>query len=569
MALERSWGSLCPVANEEDEAFEDLSQAFDEYKQVLRATEYPLSSFRTPMQRAVSVAKLMASNHLARMEESEVSRLSNLLPPGLTTVQQVDLARLIVKTKTQRWRLTVPTTLVSMSGGGGALLNSQQSGGVEVLKLENEEKALTAFEQSFKSCENRGNYPLFVHKKDQKQTTFHMNLTALRELWALHRNSCQSVQHYILPPGSSLSLVRAHWKRVKKRTIYYRITLKPQKRPIKRQESLPSLTKYLNELRKLPSLDNSRQFAVSGKASSQCWVLKTTKPISAVDNMLANVRKLLEATLLQPGQTVKEVVCDFVQDQEGKWVLLECKGLCYEAAGKVVSQIVEWKPKIDIKFILFPLFDKKEQLEKRIRAANHMEDTSLNSCERRISILGMNELKRQQEEAKKHPLTPVRRVSFLYTPPPDPNPAFTQVVKRYDDMVKSIKLHKLELTGITNYCDKYGRQFWRRPLASLQLLLTGEVGSRYFYHQMSMEEGGMMRRCFERVLEGNCGLHFKQALRRIHANKGIHSREFIQFLRGMEQILLAADVPVQECNLILRRFRGMEQAICHNISRAH
>lgn len=567
MALERSWGSLCPVANEEDEAFEDLSQAFDEYKQVLRATEYLLPSFRTPMQRAVSVAKLMASTHLARMEESEVSRLSNLLPTGLTTVQQVDIARLIAKTK-PRWRLTIPISLVSLTGGGGALLNSHSSGVVEVLKLETEEKALTAFEETFTNTENRGNYPFFVHKKDRKQTTFHMNLTDLREVWALHRNSSQTIQHYILPPGSSLSLVRAHWKRVKKRTIYYRITLKPQKKTIKRQESLPSLTKYLDELRKMPSLGNSRQFAVSGKTSSQCWVLKQTKPIPAIDSMLANVRKLLEATLLQPGQTVKEVVCDFVQDQEGKWVLLECKGLCYEAAGKVVSQIVEWKPKIDIKFILFPLFDKKEQLEKRIRAANHIEDTSLNSCERRISILGINELKRQQEEAKKHPLTPVRRVSFLYTPPPDPNPAFTQVVKRYDDMVKSIKLRKQELTGLTNYCQLYGKHFWHKPLASMQLLLIGEVGNRYFYHQMSMEEGGMMRRCFERVLEGNCGLHFKQALSRIHANKGIHSREFIQFLRGMEQILLAANVPAEERSTILRRFRSVEQAICHSTSLA-
>lgn len=477
----------------------------------------------------------------------------------------VDIARLLVKVKAQRWRLTLPTTLVSLSEGG-ALLSTAESGVVEVLRLGTDEEALVTFEKSLRSSGTRGDFPLFVHKKSQAQATFHRELSELK-MWAVHKALDQTVQHYICPPTSSLSLLRAHWHQGKKRTVFYIITLKPQlKRPIRRQESLPSLAQHLSELRKLPPAGPNRQFAVSGKASSECWALKQIKPIPTVDTMLAETRKLLETALLGPGQTVQEVVCDFVPNQQRQWVFLDCKGLCFRAAGSVVSQKVEWKQKIDIKFILFPLFDKREQLEKRIRAANHMEDTSLNSCDRRISILGMQELKRQQEEAKAHPLTPARRISFLHTPPPDPNPAFTHALRRYDDLVKSIRRFKQELTGKTNYCEKYGgRHFWTRPVSSLQQLLTDEVGARYFCDHMSMEESSTMARSFQRVLEGDYGLHYRQAIRRIHANKGINAHDFLQFLRGTEQVLLAAEVSLADCNIILRRFSSFEPEVCfHN-----
>ena len=520
------------------------------------------------MQRAVSVSKLLASTHLAHIQENEVSRLRNLLPPGLNTVLNVDLARLLVKARAQRWRLAVPSTLVSLSGSGAALLSTAESGLVEVTGLATDEEALIAFEKWLRSRGDRGDFPVFVHKKSKAQTTFHKDPAELREVWSAHRALDQTVQQYVVPPSSSLSLLRAHWQQGKKRTVYYLITLKPQpKRPLRRQESLPSLAQHLSELRKLPAIDPNRQFAVSGKASSECWALKQIKPIPAVDEMLAETRKLLETVLLRQGHTVQEVVCDFIPNQHRKWVLLDCKGLCFRSVGTVVSQKVEWKQKIDIKFILFPLFDKREQLERRIRAANHMEDTSLNSLDRRISILGMQELKRQQEEASKHPLTPARRISFLYTPLPDPNPAFTHTIKRYDDLVKSIKRFKQELTGKNNYCEKYGgKDFWAKPVSSLQQLLTGEVGARYFYDQMSREESGMMARSFERVLEGDYGLHYRQAIRRIHANKGIRDHDFRRFLRGMEKVLLSAEVSIADCNIILRRFSSFEREVCTNMS---
>ena len=520
------------------------------------------------MQRAVSVSKLLASNHVTRIKEAEISRLHDLLPHGLNTVLHVDILRLLAKGKSPRYCLNIPTTLLSTHQTPPfVLINTSEEGLIHCTSLENPSQALNSFQVSLKNSPPKPNFPSFTHKTDHKQVTFHFDIDQIPVLFSQFSDFPQTLQQYIPPPSSSLSLLRTHWKIGHKRPIYYIITKEMTKKErFRRNESLPSLTKLLSEFRKSEKTGNlSQNYAVSGKLSGECWVVKQKKPLPEVDLMVKTVRKIVENAELKQNQSLTELVCDFVSNIDRKWVFLRCKGYTFTGNTRIMSQTLEAKRGIDIKYILFPLFDRKEILGRRIRAANQMEDSGLNTYERRISILGMGELKRQQADKKKQlqPVEPARRISFLHTPPEDPNPAYSEVIKRYDDIIKSIHRHKQELPGKVDFYEKYGgNEFWSHPLTTFHLYLTMESGLRFFSIHMNMEESRMMKKGYEQVLKGNYGIHFRHAIRRIHENLGVTTEEYRLFLLGMEKELLGVQVEITDCNIILRRFRSFEHEIC-------
>jgi len=441
-------------------------------------------------------------------------------------------------------------------------------------KCRSEEAAFQLFLKEVGKCEksNSGHWPKYVHRTDDKRPNFLLDFQTAEGVWRSTASEDQQLQMYIPPATTQITLLRAHWKASKKRAVYYVVSnRKPAE--AKTDIKLPFLARRLPELiqtrASILPVSVGSVCAVNVKSPAECWAVKRTKPISEVNKALLQVVKLIEFSPAHSREKVQELVCDFVPNRQREWILLGCKGVYFSSHAKSITQNYELRRKIDLKFILFPLFHQKQILGQRLREAKkNAEEPLLSTHARRISILGLTD-KPKTEEPTANPSPEPRNIDVLDSPSfrfvsksPSKGFSFNQVISDYDEMMGNIKRYKMELRGATNYLERYGGcEFWNPIMSHVMERLAEEPSLNRLLSDISQEEYLMMRRGLERVLEGNYNMYYKQSVARIHKPMGITAEMFVLFTNLLEQVIGRTVISPHDCGIIMRRFLMLEGCI--------
>lgn len=533
-----------PLLSEDETSLGSLVKALRGYKETFKGCQSLSHSFQTPMQRAISYSKASACLHLAHLEETNIERLSHLLPLGLHTHLNISVYELL-GTSPLQWHVNVPVTLLQ-SPANNVMVTVDGEGRTHVTHFQRVYEALKAFQREIRAKHgvNSGCFPAFVYRNKQKRTAFYMNLRELEAVYDSSDHAMQQFQQYIQPPSSSLSVLKAHWKKGRKRSSYYIITQK--------KTTVQSLNSRINGkmpclIRKMSDFSGEteareRQFSVFATPSMGCWAAKCLTPLPEVDRMMAQVCRLLETHFLSHGQSTEELVCDFLQSKERKWVFLQCCGCVYSQNG-----LNRKKSSTNWQFLQPP---KQNFISPHhLQAVKNPETLSipLKSADRRFSM-------------SLNPSLPVPPLPF---PPRSQSLApYEEPARLWDETMNNVRRLKSELKGNIDLLGKYGgRQVWTQSLQSLHLYLTQKSFIPCFADSFSLEEEEMMSAAYRRVLKGDYGIHYKEAVRRIHQNKGITEADFEGFLKGVKRMLAEQGVSGQDGDLAVARFRSFRPFI--------
>lgn len=537
-----------------DSSEADLASVFDNFKAVLRATEYFPSRFKTPMQRAASLTRLASSSKLAQNREVEIARLTSLLPQTMQTRLTIDLYSLLSRPLS----VPIPPTLI-VDGAGLRLVTNKG-----VTRIGEAELALGELlvEAERWNQERTSRAPQFVYRTAASHPILINHFTEAKAVWLAYTGE-QRLQLYVVPATIQATLLRAHWKRSKRGTVYYIISSKSA--DTKGRPRLPSILKHIPELS--PSQPQSPKPISSSfvniKAPLECWAVKRIKPIPDIDKAIQEVVKAVELSFTQGKQAVEELVVDFLPDCRKRWVLLAIKGCTFASAAKAIIENLEQKQTIDLKFILFPLFNQKQDLGQRLRDLKRREEGA-----RRMSFLGINHITSRKSEI------PIQSTTGPAGQDSQPCPhsrkslgktqelAFSKIINNYDEMMGNIKRYKLEMQGATNFLQRYGGlEFWEGVLWRLRDRLRRDTVLGDIYTCVNPEEDRTMQRGFQRILEGNYNIYYKQTLMKIHRNLGVTARQFACFLHAFEQVVCVSPVTQEDCGIILKRFKMLESCI--------
>jgi len=537
--------------SEDEASLSSLLQALRGYKATLKGSHSLSHSFQTPMQRAISCSKVSACVHLAHIQETDLARLHHLLPLGLHTHLNVDVYELL-GTSPLLWKVNVPLTL-SLGPAGAVMVGMDGEDRVRVANYQRGYEGMKAFQREIRAKYgvNSGGFPAFVYRNKQKRTAFHMNLSELEAAYDSSVHTMQRFQQYIQPPSSSLSVLKAHWKKCRKRSVYYIITKKmttPHSINSRIKRKIPCLMRKLSDFSVNLEVEE-RQFSVSATPSVDCWAAKRLNPLPEVDRMMAQVSKLVETQFLSCGQRTEELVCDFLQSKERKWVLVQCCGCVYSEQSRPNHQ----RSRTNWQFLQPPKPVSNPSLHIQVPKKAETLSIPLKSAERRFSI-------------SLNPALPVGPPSpYLVLPVPHRSQSlapYEEAARLCDEVIGNVRRLKSELKGSINLLDKYGgEKAWAHSLQSLHQYLTQESAIPCFAERLSQEEEEMMPAAYRRVLKGDCGTYYKEAVKLIHKNLGITQADFEAFLKGVEWMLSEQGVSGQDWDLALGRFRSFRPFI--------
>lgn len=136
-------------------------------------------------------------------------------------------------------------------------------------------------------------------------------------------------------------------------------------------------------------------------------------------------------------------------------------------------------------------------------------------------------------------------------------------VSRFDQIRDRISAYRQEQQDSINFVQKYGGiEFWSPVLARIAVVFRADSTLKQYYDHLNFEEGHMLLRGYERILEGNFTIYYKKSMAQIHAGKGISAAAFQAFVSNVEKALGEFTVTKQDCGIIVDRFRKMESCIC-------
>ena len=525
------------------------------------------------MQRAISFSKQVRSHHIAQNREVEIEHLTHLLPHSVHTNFSVNVYQLLAHSKSKGRTLPLTPTLISDYDGLTVVANNEKMG-VIARKFKDEEQAFQLFLREVRKRQDAksGQWPKFVHRTEGKRPNFIKDFETAEGVWRSTTPDNQQLQMYIVPATAQVTLLRAHWKPEKKRAVYYVVSNKTPAE-VKTDIKLPFLASRLPDLSKtrasISALCILSSYGVNIKSPTECLAIKRVKPIAEVNKALIEVVKLIEFSSAHSREKVQELVCDFVPNRQKVWVLIACKGVHFTSHSISITQNFELKRKIDLKFILFPLFHQKQILGQRLREAKKNGDEPLLSTHaRRISILGLTE-KPKTEEPTANPSPEPHDIDLLDSPSfrfatksPGKGYSFNKVISDYDEMMGNIKRYKMELRGATNYMERYGGyEFWNPVMDNIMERLAEEQSISRLLLDLNEEEYRMMRAGMERVLEGNYNMYYKQSLIQIHKPMGITAEMYVTFMNLTEQVMSRIAISPHDCGIIMRRFLMLEGCI--------
>lgn len=539
--------------SQDEGSIEGMLQALHCYRQTLKGTKSLSHSFQTPMQKAISLSKQLASIHITHIQDCEIERLYRLLPLGVQTHLNVDIYELLGKGKMQQLRVNVPLTL--MITGGNATLVGEGEGRTRVTHYQRIHEALKTFQREIRVryAVNNSGFPAFVYRNSQQRTAFYMNLRELITAYSDSIQSTQVFQQYIQPPSTSISILKAHWKNTSKRTSYYIITKKQGSVHSINMGKIPCLMRQLSD----PScsfVEVRDRFSVSATSFANCWAVKRLNPLPEVDQMMLEVSRLIETQFLASGQRAEEVVCDFMQNKERKWVLLQCCGCVYSRKSSSIGRI-QSNCKPNLHFLVLPELSHSSSFAVQNHSIKKSDSLSipLKSVERRFSMSLDQTLAVAADSTSASIHFPLRSQSLA---------PYEAAAKLRDEVIGNVRRIKSELKGSIDLLNRYGGvNAWAEGIERLQKHLVSKTSSGCFSEGLNMEEGIMMGNAYMRVLAGGYGQNYQQAVKLIHQNKGIKPADFDAFMTGVEELLMGQDLTSQDCDLALARFQSFRPFI--------
>lgn len=510
---------------------QEITEVFRNYRTILKQT-----SFKTPLLRVSDLAKQRKSLHLQQMRQFQQEHIASLLPQGTHTQVSVDLMYLLAASSKQ-WRLRVPWTFLSKADCL-SVIKTDKYGKVCVNKVK-QGKVVRTFEKKFavKAASFALGFPKFIHKCASSQLRLLFTLSDIEETWKNHILEVQQIQEFINPPHSSVSLTRVHWKQSCHRGIYY-VLHHNSESPIQktshfRFKSIANLSKTVGE---------SEKFVINTKAANIVSV-KRTNPDPQLDCMAEEVATLLELSLCKSNERIEEIVCDFVYDGKGRPVLLSCKGYTFKAVKLPVARLKMQISKGEDSFVAGG--------EESVEEAKAVRSKSVIS--RRHSLM-------------RPALPPV--ITLLKQPTPNPDFHCTQfyltsITNSYDSLLSKLHTYKEDLKISINFVTKYGGPaFWSPILHTISGVFRADEKLKRYYDHLNFEEGSMLQRGYQRILEGNYNLYYKRSMTRVHMGKGIDVEAFHAFVENVGAALDGYPIEIEDIKTIIKRFRSFESCIC-------
>lgn len=506
---------------------EEITQVFRNYRNALK-----LTSFKTPLQRALALSNQQRFLKLEHMRQLQQEHVTSLLPQGANTRVCVDVMYLLA-TSPKTWKLRVPNTLLSRAECL-ALIRTDGHGKVLVNRV-NEARAVRAFVNGL--GQNGAAYaqglPKFVHKCASSQQRLLFSLSDLEETWRNHSLEVQQIQEFLVPAHGTVSLTRVHWKNFSHKGIYYLLHRKQEDRKTShvRLKSLADITGIVRQ---------PDDFVINAKAANVISV-KRSKPDPQLDSMLEEVAKLLEYSLCKDHERIDEIVCDFVQDWKGQPVLLSCEGYTFKALKSAITR--KMMPELTGQTLVT---DEDESVQEkqiiRSRSVSPKRKSNLSPMLPQVFLLKQPSLKPD-----------FRRTQFH----------LTSITNSYDSMLSKVKTYKEELKTAINFVDKYGGSaFWRPILHTISDVFRADQKLKMYYEHLNFEEGSMLQRGYQRILEGNYNLYYKKSMTNVHMGKGIDIAAFQAFVANVEVALDGYPIAMEDVKTIIQRFRTFEACIC-------
>ena len=509
---------------------QEIAEVFRNYRTILKQT-----SFKTPLQRVSALAKHRSSLRLQQMRQFQHEHVACLLPQGSHTRVCVDVLYLLAASPKQ-WKLRVPWTLLSKADCL-AVVRTDKHGKVTVDKV-NQCRVIKALEKEFAlgAASFSLKFPKFIHKCASSQLRLLFTLSDIEETWRNHILEVQRIQEFISPPHSTVSLTRVHWKQSCRRGLYYVLHHNSKSRS---QHSSHQVSKSLANLSEIGA--ESDEFVVNAKASNIVSV-KRSKADPQLDCMAEEVAALLESSICKNNERIEEIVCDFVYDWKGRPVLLSCEGYTFKAVKQSFARQV------------MPVFASENGLAET--QGEYVEEEKSRS---RSVIAKRNSL-------VKLALPPV--ITLLKQPSPKPDfhhthTYLTSITFSYDSLLSKLHTYKEDLKISINFVDKYGGPaFWSPILHTVGEIFRSDQKLKRYYEHLNFEEGSMLQRGYQRILEGNYNLYYKRSMTRVHMGKGIDIEAFHAFVENVGAALDGYPIEMEDIKTIIKRFRSFESCIC-------
>lgn len=508
----------------------EVSRIFRDYKRALRATGYLLVSFRTPMQRALSLTKKAAA--LSVLQKRQAQQSCNFLPPGPNTVYGVDMIRVLACAQ-RSYRVTVPISLLWSPGKATVLLNGLDG----EIRVKTNSKLRDGFADFLQEVTSQlGSIPLKFTYKLEANSSVLLRSVAEAEAHILSNQACpQRLQPFLTPYHRHTAHLRVQWLSSRSRNVYF-----VKVKTASLQGTHPCLA------RSLPAL--SRSFSNIESLSTDNAVAATKlNPITEIDIAMSECVKAIGET--QKGKKMKELVCDFLCDVHQKWVLVNTVGYSFFPHTKAKSELVAPKVSVDLKFILTPLLVHRKPSRISLIPNQLLLNQTIapvsDTHQEPVTPIFFKKTLRIDKETK-----PLPHLTFLHT-----------TVNKFDEICANVQ--KLKKQEMTNLVEKYGERMWKEVVKSLVSDLLIELNrSTETLESIGDEQTRMIQRGFLRIIQGDYNFYYVTALNRVHKSLNIGSSIYNTFLVVLSATLATIPITPAETSIIVKRFQDLQQAIC-------
>lgn len=507
----------------------EVSRIFRDYKKALRATGYFLVSFRTPIQRALSLSKKAAA--VSVLQKRKAQQSNNFLPPGPNTVYGIDMIRVLACAQ-RSYHVTVPISLLWNPGKAIVLVNGSD-GEIRVKTTSKLRDGFADFLQEVAS-QLGSTQSKFTYKLEGNSSVL-LRSVAEAEAHILSNQACpQRLQPFLAPYHRHTAHLRVQWLSSRSRNVYF-----------VRVKSTSSLGTHPCLARSLPAL--SRSFSNIESLNTNNVVAATRlNPIAEIETAMSECVKAIGET--QKGRKVKELVCDFICDVRQKWVLVNTVGYSFSQHMKAKSELVQ-QTSLDLKLILTPLLAQRKSFRLSIKP----------------NQISLNQTITPVPEARKNPHTPMflKKPLRLYKDTTT-LPHWTYLhttVSKFDEICANVQ--RLKRQEMANLVEKYGESLWKDVVKSTISDLFTELNSTTEgLESVGNEQASMIQKGFLRIIQGDYNFYYVSALSRVHKSLNITPSMYATFLVVLSAALAATYISPAETTLILKRFQDLQPAIC-------
>lgn len=528
---------------------EEISRIFNDFKEVLKVARY-----RTPLQRIHRLTTQHCAITYSQKLQTEADRILNLLPPGLNTVHNVDLLRLMLIGE-QNAVLRIPVSLLDC-GGKYALMKNTEAGVVFVKMFKDSEKACATFKEEVSRCSG---LPQYVHKCSSSSASFHTCLDSAVALWT-RTSFPQQLQQFIPPMYKSPCFLRVHWSRMWSKPRCYLITRGSPLHP----NSMPSILTAGKSMGRAFSNPPDSGYGLFGQDIKGLSVQKMRKGPELRKELETCVRVL--GCSLRAGLGLREMVCDFKPTAGRKWIFLKCQGYTVETRMKVNTSFFEQHETVDLRFLMYPLVANRFLLRNRLKWSNKLKTIATQQAQQVVSFVSNEECVLASESSVQSLTEP--RSEDRNTPTARKRVVVKTLLAKgvlaYDRLVQGSREFKEEQKAKTNIMERCGGEaVWKQHIHGffLQFHASKDIAS-LFTENLGIDEANMITCSLLRVIRGDYSFYYKEALKKMHHRLHISTQIYDLFLLELHKHLTALTDSKEEASMVLRRFQQLKEYIC-------